>query len=84
MTASQLGDWAIAVGKRVLTECIYWFEDVMKATGLFPLWAGTLVVVAVFSILLIPLRGGADLTNGALGGFVVNRVNKAKRTDHQD
>lgn len=84
MTTAQLASWAIAFGKRVITEVLYWFQQIMTATGLMPLWAGTLVVTAVFSIILIPLRGGADLTRGALGQFVFGRINKAKRTDHQD
>ena len=84
MSASQLGDWAIALMKRILTECLYWFSDVISATGLTPLWAGILVIVAVFSIILIPLRGGADLTGGAIGQFVKGRINRAKPTDHQD
>lgn len=84
MTSQQLATWAIAFGKRLLTEILYWFQDIMTATGLMPLWAGTLVVVAVFSIILIPLRGGADLTSGALGSFILGRVNKTRRSDHQD
>lgn len=93
MTAVQLGEWAIAFGKRILTEAIHWFEQILVATGLRGVWAGVMVFVAVFSILLIPLRGGADLTGGALGSFVKSRVNHSKPksrvnhskpTDHQD
>ena len=84
MTASQLADWCIAVMKRVLTEVIYWFDTILVSTGMRSVWGGILVVVAVFSVLLIPLRGGADLTSGALGSFVKSRVNRHKATDHQD
>lgn len=84
MSATELATWAIAIGKRVLTQSIYWFQDVLSATGLTPLWSGAMVFVAVFSILLIPLRGGADLTRGALGKFVMGRVNRSRPTDHQD
>ena len=84
MNASQIADFCIAVMKRVLTEGIYWFDDIMVATGMRSVWGGVMVFTAVFSVLLIPLRGGADLTSGALGGFVKSRVNRSKPTDHQD
>lgn len=84
MDAMLLAEWAIAVGKRVLTQVLLWFQNIIWATGLAPLWSGAMVFVAVFSILLIPLRGGADLTKGAIGRFAIGRINRSKPTDHQD
>ena len=84
MSAEELATWAIAIGRVVLTQAINWFDKVMTATGLEPLWAGALIIIALFSIILVPLRGGADLTRGALGSFVFSRVNKARKIDHDD
>lgn len=73
--------FAVAFGKRILTTLLMWFQDIYEATGMTSLWIGVVVLAAVFSIVIVPLRGGADLTNGALGGFLMNKVNRHKRHD---
>lgn len=73
--------FAVAFGKRILTTLLVWFQDIYEATGMTSLWIGVVVLAAVFSIVIIPLRGGADLTNGALGSFLMNKVNRHKRHD---
>lgn len=73
--------FAVAFGKRILTTLLIWFQDIYEATGMTSLWIGVVVLTAVFSIVIVPLRGGADLTNGALGGFLMNKVNRHKRHD---
>lgn len=73
--------FAVAFGKRILTTLLIWFQDIYEATGMTSLWIGVVVLAAVFSIVIAPLRGGADLTGGALGGFLMNKVNRHKRHD---
>ena len=78
---ADVASFAISFGKRILTQLLYWFEDVFSAVGMTELWIGIVVFAAVFSIVIAPLRGGADLTHGALGGFLMNKVNRHKRHD---
>lgn len=73
--------FAISFGKRILTQIIQWFGDTLSAIGMTDLWIGAVVFAAVFSIVIVPLRGGADLTHGALGGFLMNKVNRHKNHD---
>lgn len=79
--ASDILTFAVAFGKRVLTSVLGWFVDIYEATGMTSLWIGVVVLAAVFSIVVVPLRGGADLSRGALGSFVMNRVNRHKSHD---
>lgn len=78
---TDVASFAIAFGKRIITQLLHWFEDIFAAVGMTELWIGAVVFAAVFSIVIVPLRGGADLTNGALGGFLMNKVNRHKRND---
>lgn len=79
MTSSEIIDWAIIIGRTVLTKCLDWFQLILQKCGGMNLWAGAVVFVAVFAILLLPLRGGASLGDGAFTGFILGRVNKAKK-----
>lgn len=74
--------FAIRFGKSILIAVLNWFQQIYEATGLTDLWIGAVTMAIVFSVILIPLRGGGDVTKGALGSFVVNQVNgkKASRT----
>ena len=77
----EIFTFAIAFGKRILTELLHWWEEIYRATGMTSLWIGVVALGAVFSILIIPLRGGVDLAHGALGSFLMNRVNRHKSHD---
>lgn len=74
-------DFAVTFGNRILTTLLTWFQSIYRACGMESLWIGVVVLAAVFSIVIVPLRGGADLSNGALGGFLMNKVNRHKRHD---
>lgn len=73
--------FSISFGKKILEALLGWYQDVYVATGLTDLWIGVVVLALVFSIVIVPLRGGADLSHGALGSFVMNRVNRHKSHD---
>lgn len=73
--------FALSFGKRILTTVITWYQQVYEAMGMTSLWIGVVILSAVFSIVIIPLRGGADLSRGALGSFLMNKVNRHKRND---
>lgn len=73
--------FVIAWFRVILSTIIGWYEDIYAACGMTGLWIGVVVLSIVFSTVFIPLRGGADLTRGGIGGFVVNQVNKHKSDD---
>ena len=81
MSSAKLASWAIASCKAVLASVLNWFIQIYDAVGLTSLWIGAVVFVAVFSIVVVPLRGGADLSRGALGSFLMNKVNRHKGQD---
>lgn len=73
--------FVIAWFRVILSNLIRWYEAVYTACGMTGLWIGAVVLAIVFSTVLIPMRGGVDLTRGGIGGFVVNQVNKHKFDD---
>lgn len=84
MTGEQLLAFALQFGKTVLSNVLSWFIEIFNRTGMTGLWIGVVVLMAVFSIVIIPLRGGADLSKGALGSFVMNRTNRHKGSFRND
>lgn len=74
-------EFASIFAGQVFTTLLQWFQKVYNAVDMFDLWIGIVVFVAVFSIVVMPLRGGADLTHGVFGSFLMNKVNKHKRHD---
>lgn len=78
MTAGKIANFALAFGKVILTTLISWFTQLYEAIGMTELWIGAVTISIVFSIFLVPLRGGGDLGKGGFGGFLKNKVNKTK------
>ena len=76
--AEQIFTFAVSFGKAVLVTVLSWFEQCYEAIGMTELWIGAVTLAIVFSIFLVPLRGGGDLGKGSFGGFLKNKVNKAK------
>ena len=76
--ANNISTWAISFGKVIISTLIDWFTQIYDSLGMTNIWLGAVTVSIVFSIFLIPLRGGADLSRGSFGGFLKNKVNKAK------
>lgn len=71
-------NWSVLLGRRILTALLNWFQQIYDTLGMTELWIAAIIMVVVFSVILVPLRGGGDLSKGALGSFVVNQVNKSK------
>lgn len=76
--AASISKWALAFGKAILSTLLGWYTDLYEAMGLTNVWLGVITVSLVFSIFIIPLRGGADLTKGSFGAFLTNKVNDKK------
>ena len=66
----------IAIVKKILGTCLGWFEDIMSEAGLIEVWVALIVLSAVFSVILVPLRGGSPLSLGGLTDFARNKVNR--------
>lgn len=73
----KIGEWAISFGKAILGNCLNWFVDIYEACGLLDVWIGVVVLACVFTIVILPLRGGSS-TGGAFGEFLMNKTNSKK------
>lgn len=76
--ALSIADWSILFGRSVITAVLNWFQQIYESLGMTEIWIAAVAFAAVFSIILVPLRGGSDISRGALGSFVVNQVNSKK------
>lgn len=63
----------------VVNACINWWSAIIDAVDLVQLWIGVVVLVALFSIVLTPMRGGQLLGGGAIGTFTQTKINKKLR-----
>lgn len=79
--ADAIFTFAINIGRDILTALLVWYQAVYEATGMTGLWIGVVALSIVFSVVLVPLRGGRDLTRGAFGSFAMNRINNHDRTE---
>lgn len=70
--------FALNFCKTVLSKCVEWFTMIYDATGMTSLWIGGVALASVFSILVLRLRSGQNLSSGAIGSFVISRVNRHK------
>lgn len=76
--ASLIASFALAFGRVLLSTLISWFVKVYEAIGMTEVWIGAITFAIVFSIILVPLRGGGDIGKGSFGGLLNNKVNKTK------
>lgn len=83
MEPETLADFAINFGRDVISAVVMWYHNVYEACGLTGLWIGVVILSIVFSIFVVPLRGGADISRGAIGDFAFTRVNTARARSRQ-
>lgn len=80
--AVGFAEWAITYVRTIVKTCLGWFATILKVLDMEPLWIGAVVFVIVFSVILLPLRGGS-----MLGGGMVSDVSRhqlsIKRRDHK-
>ena len=66
--------------RTIFSVLLGWFTDIYEATGMTQLWIGAVVLAIVFTVVLIPLRGGSGIFSGGLNEFTIDVVNKHKRS----
>lgn len=76
--AEKIATWALSFGKVIISTLLEWFTQIYNAIGMTNVWLGVVTISVVFSIFLLPLRGGADLGKGSFGSFLKNKVNNTK------
>lgn len=75
-------EWAISYVRAIVTNVLDWFMTIMSESGMGMVWTGVVVFVAVFSIIIMPLRGGAPL-GGGISDVVMNQTHKSKRSQRE-
>ena len=76
--AGKIATWALSFGKVIISTLLDWFTQIYNAIGMINVWLGVVTISVVFSMFLLPLRGGGDLGKGSFGSFLKNKVNKTK------
>ena len=76
--------FCIELFRDIFYQLFIWFEDIYEATGMTSLWIGAVVLAIVFSVILIPLRGGSGIYGGVVNDFTKSAVNKHKAADFDE
>lgn len=74
-------DFSVNMCLIICRHLLSWFTDILTFTDMYELWIGVVVFTAVFSIVILPLRGGIDLSRGVFGSFLMNKVNRHRNND---
>ena len=85
MNSTQLGTACIDMLMSIVSSCLTWFSAIFKATGLRNFWIGVVILVALMSIVIVPMRSGQLLGGGAISTFArskINNKNKRSNTHH--
>lgn len=75
----DLAEWAIAYVRTILKYGLNWFTRVLSSMGLHWLWLGAVVFVIVFSVILLPMRGGSMLGGGLISDIAGSRIRSSRR-----
>lgn len=65
--------------KDIIDACLLWWKAIFSATEMRDLWLGVVIMVALFSIIFVPMRSGQLLGGGAISTFATNQVNKHRK-----
>lgn len=77
--ALSLSDWAITYVRTILQYGLSWFTRILGSMGLQWLWVGAVVFVIVFSVILLPMRGGSMLGGGMVSDIARSRISASRR-----
>lgn len=81
--ALTLSDWVISYVRTILQYCLSWITQIFGSTGLQYLWIGAVVFVIVFSVILLPMRGGSMLGGGMVSDMVRSRISSSRRNSNK-
>lgn len=77
----DLLDWSISYLRTILIRSLSWFSVILGSMNLQKLWLGAVVFVIVFSVILLPLRGGAMLGGGMMSDIVRTKIRNRKNSN---
>lgn len=77
--AVNLSEWAITYVRTVLQYGLSWFSLILGRMGIQWLWVGAVVFVIVFSVILLPMRGGSMLGGGMVSDIARSRISSRRR-----
>lgn len=63
----------------IVDFCLDVWMAILNATGLGYWWTASVILVVVFSIVFVPMRGGQLLGGGAIASFATTKINKRLR-----
>lgn len=75
----DLSEWAITYVKTILQFVLAWFTRILGSIHMHWLWLGAVVFVIVFSVILLPMRGGAMLGGGLMSDIAGSRIRSNRR-----
>lgn len=76
-------DYTVMWFRAIFSALLGWYMDIYEILGMTSLWIGVVVLVIVFTVVLVPLRGGSGISGGAIGDFTVTSVNASKARERQ-
>lgn len=79
MSSVDIGNACIDMLMYITSACLTWFSAIINATGLRHFWTGVVILVALMSIVFVPMRSGQLLGGGAIGTFATTKINKKIR-----
>ena len=81
--AVGFAQWAITYVRTIIKVCLAWFASILEALDMEPLWIGAVVFVIVFSVILLPMRGGSMLGGGLASDVVRSRISRSHRQSNK-
>lgn len=72
-------EWAITYVRTIITVCLAWFASILEVLDMEALWTGAVVFAIVFSVILLPMRGGSMLGGGMLSDIAGSRIRSGRR-----
>lgn len=80
---NAIGSKCIDMLVDIVNASLRWWDLIISATGLKSFWIAVVILVALFSIVLVPMRSGQLLGGGAIGTFARTKINNRRRRNNQ-
>lgn len=78
---SGYGAWAVTYIRSILEAGFGWFSVIIGKLQMQWLWLGAVIFCIVFSVILMPLRGGAMLGGGLMSDVARSRIRNRRNSN---
>lgn len=78
---SGYGLWAVEYLKTIILEILIWFTNILTVLDMQWLWLGAVIFSIVFSVILLPLRGGSMLGGGLMSDVARSRIRSRRNSN---